>query len=202
MNAERPSDLIAGVRASHATLNDWVSRMTQEQVSAPSLLPGWSRGHLLTHIARNADSVVRRLEGAVRNVVADQYVGGAQGRAREIEDGAARALSVLVSDVRTSSEAVDAAFETFPDDAWDRLGRGVSGKQTPMHSLPLQRWREVEIHLLDLDLGYRPADWPEPFVDAALPEILRSLPKRSDKHALLSWALNRTAEAPELGSWG
>jgi maleylpyruvate isomerase len=202
VNVDRPGAEISGVRASHATLAEWVSRITDAQVGEPSLLPGWTRGHLLTHIARNADSVVRRLEGARRGEIADQYVGGAEGRAQEIEDGARRTAAELAEDVRSSAAAVDAAFADFPDGAWDRLGRGVSGHEAPMVELPLQRWREIEIHLLDLAIGYSPADWPDAFVDAALPQILKSLPKRSDKHALLSWALNRTSEAPDLGPWG
>ena len=38
-------------------------------VREASLCPPWSRGHVLTHLARNADSVVRRLEGAMRDEI-------------------------------------------------------------------------------------------------------------------------------------
>ena len=30
-------------------------------IAAPSLLPGWTRGHVITHIARNADGYVNLL---------------------------------------------------------------------------------------------------------------------------------------------
>jgi maleylpyruvate isomerase len=32
----------------------------EADVRAPSLLPGWTRGHVLSHIARNADGITRR----------------------------------------------------------------------------------------------------------------------------------------------
>ena len=54
----------------------------------PSLLPGWTRGHVLTHIARNADSFVRVLEAARRGEVVTQYEGGVDGRNADIEAGA------------------------------------------------------------------------------------------------------------------
>ena len=31
--------------------------ISDTQAREPSLLPGWSRGHVLTHIARNADGL-------------------------------------------------------------------------------------------------------------------------------------------------
>jgi len=31
--------------------------------------------------------------------------------------------------------------------------------------LPFRRWREVEVHLVDLGIGLTPADWPQELVD-------------------------------------
>lgn len=198
----RPIAELEGCRISHLTLDARVAALTDAQAKEPSLLPGWSRGHLLTHLARNADSIVRRLEGAMRNEIADQYLGGEQGRAQEIEAGANRSAEELIADLSGASAAVDAAFAAMPNDAWERLGRSYTGAESPVSGLALTRWKEVEIHLLDLDLGYGPSDWPDAFVESALPGVLRSLKRRADTHALLAWAINRSAGAPELGPWG
>src|SRR3954453_4137041 len=88
-----------GCRNSQATLLAALSGLTDEQARQPCLLPGWSVAHLLTHIARNADSVVRRFEGAIRGEVLDQYVGGPTGREAEIEAGVQRSAVELVADV-------------------------------------------------------------------------------------------------------
>ena len=74
-------------------------------VRRPSRLPGWTVGHVLAHVARNADSHRRRTEGAAVNEVVDQYPGGYAGRASEIEAGAGRPASELIVDVRFSADA-------------------------------------------------------------------------------------------------
>src|SRR5689334_24460238 len=117
----RPESEIKQCRAAHERLLATIADLDDVAVRRPSLLPGWTVGHLLTHLARNADSVVRRLDGARRHEIVDQYEGGFEGRAADIESGAARTLAALADDVATSSAAVDDAFATFPDDAWDRL---------------------------------------------------------------------------------
>jgi maleylpyruvate isomerase len=47
-----------------------------------------------------------------------------------------------------------------------------------MRELPWVRWREVEIHHLDLDAGYEASDWPVRFVSGALREVFATLPER------------------------
>src|SRR3954470_8521222 len=103
----RPTAFIEGCRGSHATLERHIAGLTDEVARQPSLLPDWTVGHVLSHIARNADSVVRRLEGAARGVVVDQYVGGPEGRATEIEEGAGRPATDLAADVRRTALEVE-----------------------------------------------------------------------------------------------
>jgi maleylpyruvate isomerase len=59
--------------------------MTDEDCRAPSLLPGWSRGRVLAHWARNADGQTRMLQAAMHGEVAAQYPGGDPQRAAEME---------------------------------------------------------------------------------------------------------------------
>ena len=192
---------VAGCRQSHATLEASIADLTDSDVRRPSLLPDWTIGHVLTHIARNADSVVRRLQGAIRDEVLDQYVGGAEGRAQEIESGAHRSAAELIEDVRRTNAAVDEICARMPVEAWPRLTRGVSGNETPASHVVFTRWREVEVHHVDLGRGYLPAQWPRDLVDAWLPELLEGLPRRTDPAQLLAWTLGR-APAPSVASWG
>jgi uncharacterized damage-inducible protein DinB len=57
---------VAGCANSHQRLLESLDSLTDEQARQPSNLPEWSVGHVLTHIARNADSHVRMLQGAER----------------------------------------------------------------------------------------------------------------------------------------
>ena len=48
------------VTSTEAVFTD-IEGLTDDQAREPSLLPGWSRGHVLTHLARNADAMVNLL---------------------------------------------------------------------------------------------------------------------------------------------
>jgi maleylpyruvate isomerase len=166
-----------------------------------SLLPGWTVGHVVTHLARNGEASVRRVQAAAQGEVVEQYVGGAEGRTAEIEAGAGRPAADLVADAAMWSQRLDAAFASFPADGWARPVRSVNDGEHPVGMLPFHRWREVEIHLVDLGLGFRPEDWSPGFVDRALPELVAGLSARTSPRALMAWLLGRDAP-PKLESWG
>jgi maleylpyruvate isomerase len=119
-------------------------------------LDGWTVGHLLTHIARHADSVVRMLNGQ------SQYEGGAEGRAEQIEAGADRDLDSLIADVRMSTWRLETRWAVQED--WKATATVVSGAVVACHELPFRRWREVAIHHVDLRIGYRFEDLDSEYV--------------------------------------
>ena len=41
-----------------------IEDLTDDDVRAPSLLPGWTRAHVISHISRNADALARVLAAA------------------------------------------------------------------------------------------------------------------------------------------
>lgn len=193
---------VAACAASHARLLAAVEGLADADLRAPSLLPGWSVGHVLTHLARNADSVVRRLVAAVERRQVTQYEGGAEGRAADIEAGAGRPASQLLPDLAEACSAVDALLPVLADEVWEREVLAGNGPKTvPASRLVYSRWREVEVHHLDLGRGYRPEDWPPELVRRMLPELLGTLPGRADPSALLAWATGR-GPVPELDPWG
>ena len=113
-----PDDEVARVAEAHARLARAVEGIGDDAVRRPTGLPGWSVGHVLTHLARNADSHVRRVTAATRGEVVDQYPGGAAGRTAEIDAGATRSASELVADVRQSADAVDRTFTGVDPALW------------------------------------------------------------------------------------
>ncbi|EWM68659.1 hypothetical protein MCBG_05793 [Micromonospora sp. M42] len=94
-----------------------VSGLTAADVAAPSLLPGWSRAHVLTHLARNADGFVNLLTSARTGEDIPMYA-SAQARAADIDAGADRGPADLLDDVRRSGQRFDAAVAAMPVDAW------------------------------------------------------------------------------------
>jgi maleylpyruvate isomerase len=197
-----PTECIEGVRTAHAELHAALAELDDATAHRPSRLPGWTVGHVLTHLARNADSVVRRLSSAQAGRLVEQYPGGADGRAAEIEAGAGRTAAELVADVRAAADAVDRLFDSVPADVWERPVRrsGPVDGTVPAARLAYSRWREVAVHHVDLGLAYTPADWPGTLVERMLPDLLAGLSRRTDPAMLAAWALDR-GPAPTLISW-
>jgi maleylpyruvate isomerase len=196
----RPDVDLARVRIATDRLLDGLAGLTDAQARQPSRLPGWTVGHVLTHLARNADSHVRRARAALTGEVVEQYPGGFAGRAADIEAGAGRPAAALVDDVRSTAAAADAAWAEVPAAAWSAESRDVGGRVRPLSALPARRWREVEIHHADLGLGFTWADWSDELIEAELPRLLAGLPGRADGRQLVAWLLGR-AGVPEVAPW-
>jgi maleylpyruvate isomerase len=189
----------------HARLLPTLERVDDATARQPSLLPGWSVGHVLTHLARNADSLVRILSAAARGEAVEQYEGGSGQRAADIDAGAGRSAADLRDDVLSAAGRLERAFADLPLDAWD--GNGLAGGIVwPCRTLPFHRRREVEVHHVDLGLGYTAAHWPADYVEWELPMALSSLPDRlagdPQRRAVLAWLLGRGDQPPmDLSAW-
>ncbi len=193
-----PTEWVQGCVAAQRALDRTLEALDDPAVRRPSHLPGWSVGHTLTHLARNADSVVWRLLGAARGEERDQYPGGLAQRQADIEGGAGRSAAELILDVRHTSAAVERAMEELPDPAWDAPSRNSRGVAESSRMVVLSRWREVVLH--HGDLGLEPVALPRALVSACLPRDLLGLADRTDPVELWAWALGR-GDPPVLRPW-
>ena len=150
-----------------------VDGLSDADVAQPSLLPGWTIGHVLTHVARNADSHSRRTAAALRGEVVDQYPGGYAGREAEIEAGAGQDAKELLADVAGTAEALQVVWAQVPPDVWSRMTRDVGGHERPLRLLPARRWQELEVHVVDLGIGITHREWPDEFVTVWLADSAR-----------------------------
>jgi maleylpyruvate isomerase len=196
--AAAPADWVAGCMAAQAALDTALADLDDAAARRPSLLPGWSVGHVLTHIARNADSVVWRLEGAALGELRDQYPGGLEQRKADIQAGADRSAAELTVDVRRTSADVAAVVAELPAGAWDAPSHTSRGVVESSRDAILSRWREVVVH--HGDLGLAPVPLPAGLVDAWLPRELALLAERTDPARLLSWIIGR-GDPPVLAAW-
>jgi maleylpyruvate isomerase len=171
-----PTTSLTALRTSTAALLRGVDaeRWSDAEVRAPSLLPGWTRGHVLAHIARNADGITRTLSGALRGRVVARYPGGRQGRDADIEAAAGRGFAELAADVRESAERLDRLFGAVADaDGWE-----LPTDDRPAGRYVIARWREVEVHRIDLAGAYTADEWPAELIDYLLPELADGLAAR------------------------
>ena len=161
--------------------------LSDAQVREASALPGWTRGHVLSHIARNADGLRNLLIWARAGTETPMYL-SAQSRNDDIVAGAGRPGAALAADVRGSAAAFAAEAANMPDDAWVSQVRALNGPPFPALGVLDRRLSEVEIHHVDLAAGYSPADWPAGFVADALPGVAESFTGRGDTPRCLIWA--------------
>lgn len=144
------------------------------ELRQPSLLPGWTRGHLLTHLARNADAMRNLLAGARSGEERLMYA-SLEGREEEIEQGARRSSKELAEDLASSAMALRTVMLGLPDDAWQFPVRVPDSGPFPAEQLLPRRLVEVELHHGDLGTGYGPAAWPASFAAMELAEPMHSL---------------------------
>ncbi len=155
---------IAMATTAHRRLLDDLDRLLVDDdldVAAPSALPGWSVGHVITHVTNSGDGHALIFEAAQRGEVGRQYPHGLEGREADIEAGAPRPADVQVADLRTSIERLEALWAAS---TWDGTGILALGAEVALADLPFFRLREVAIHHVDLRIGFGFGDLPPPYV--------------------------------------
>jgi maleylpyruvate isomerase len=201
---DRASDLC---RDAFRRLLETVSGVTDDQVSRPCRLPGWTVGHVLSHLARNADGHSRRLEGALAGRDVPKYEGGSEQRAKEIADGAVRPAAEIVADLVASQRRLDDLFTESSVAGWPSphlVGDTSYGPQ----GCPSHRLREIEMHHVDLGLGYQPTSWPDEYVGWELNVLLNTVPERladpRHRRDLVAWLAGRGPVPSDLTlePWG
>jgi maleylpyruvate isomerase len=204
------AELLDAVARSQTAVEATLEGVTDDQAREPSLLPGWSRGHVITHLARNADALHRFAVGVITGEAApEMYPGGPAARAAAIEEGAGRPAELLAADVRFAGRRVIESLRTITEDRYETPVNWR--KRVPARQVPVLRWRELEIHHVDLGLDYSTADWPEGFVEHTLESELPALAERHPdvtvpelpRTELLAWVIGRpTREGlPPVPAW-
>ncbi|WP_329278436.1 maleylpyruvate isomerase family mycothiol-dependent enzyme [Streptomyces sp. NBC_01451] len=192
--ADHERDL-ASVRDATERLLTAAAKLNNDSVAEPSRLPGWTRGHVLAHIARNADALVNVLEGR------PMYASG-EARDAGIERDAPRPLDVQLSDVGESAARFQEAGAVPAD--WSRTVELRNGVTDIASRVPFRRWAEVELHHVDLGIGYELEDLPAEFTEREItfladrftghPEVPRTV-LTDGTHA---WSTGSEAGGPEV----
>lgn len=130
-----------------------VRALDPAQVGAPSLCEGWTKGHVLAHISRNADALLNLVTSAVTGEVVPMYASAAA-RDVDIEAGARRPLDEQVADLETSAARLGAASQGLTDDLADHTVTARNNVVVRVGALPFMRLREVVYHHVDLGSGF------------------------------------------------
>jgi maleylpyruvate isomerase len=202
-------EIVRAVRHGHTRLAALVAGLDDAAAPAATALPGWHRGHLLTHLINLSDAFVRQTEYARRGERVDVYDGGRPARDAAIEAGADRPIRVLRAELSRATGQLDQAWAALDPVDWERP---VSYRDGTMRDVLLAQWREIEIHTTDLLLGYRPAGWTLAFVNHLMAFLAARVPDGTAL-ALLSrdrsrrWELGAgqpveiVGDPPDLATW-
>ncbi|WP_256840938.1 maleylpyruvate isomerase family mycothiol-dependent enzyme [Ornithinimicrobium cryptoxanthini] len=168
LSAGRAIDLLADAdRALAVTM----ARMTEAQLHESSRCDGWTRAHVLAHVARNADGLQHLVQWATSGREHPAYSSPEQ-RDQDIEEGARQPLPRLRADVVAASNAFRSRVETLRGRTDLSEVRIASGRPTPGDRVPWMRLREVTYHHVDLDLGFTFAHVPPEVVRAGITEAV------------------------------
>ncbi len=164
LDAKLLNECVEGCAQSHQLLLVSVDALTAQQFSEPSRLHGWTRAHIIGHLAMNAQSHVHLIACAMRGEHGQQYPGGAAQRNNDIEIASSWPHEKLVTSLRKAIYLLEGAWAGATLDAWQATATVASGASVPIHELVFNRWRETVVHLTDMNIGHEYTQWPPTYV--------------------------------------
>ena len=161
-----------------------VGALPDDALRRPSALPGWTRAHVVAHLARNAEALTRLATWARTGVETPMYP-SREARAADIESSADAPDQTLRDELVSTAEDLDAAFAALDATTWRNTVRSALERPLPAVEVPWMRIREVWLHAVDLDAGATLADLPPEVVDALLDDATGMLTTRDGCPAAL-----------------
>jgi maleylpyruvate isomerase len=146
------SEGLVAVRRAAAAVCELVDELDDAALCAPTGLTGWTRGHVVSHLARNADGLVNLLHWARTGIESPMYTSPAD-REAAIVEGANRLARVQQEDLRAADERFFMATEVMSESDWEARVVNGQGLTIGASLVPWMRLTELLVHLVDLDVG-------------------------------------------------
>ncbi|PPK66804.1 maleylpyruvate isomerase [Actinokineospora auranticolor] len=179
----RAADAHQALTEAWAVLHRVVAELPEPAFRAPSRLPGWSKAHVVTHLARNADALVNLMTWARTGIEHPAYASRAD-RDADIAAGAERLAQVIREDLYAACDRFHTAFHRLSDAEWSATVTHPSGLQLVAAELPELALFEAWHHLVDLDAGVEFGDLPAAQLDRLLDIAVRPVRLRADGEPL------------------
>jgi maleylpyruvate isomerase len=154
-----------------------VGALPDDAFREPCALPGWTRAHLVAHVARNAEALTRLATWARTGVETPMYP-DPDARAADIESTAKAPVDTLRAELLSTARDLDAALAALDEQTWQATVRSAQGRAMPAADVPWMRIREVWLHAVDLDAGASLEDVPAEVVDTLLDDATGMLSGR------------------------
>jgi maleylpyruvate isomerase len=175
----RPDTTLGWMSGGTALFQRAAHALTDQDFASPSHLQGWSRAHVVAHMADNADALVNLLTWARTGIETPMYPSPAA-RADRIEEGARRPPRELYAELLASGGRLADALAGLPEECWDKTVRTARGREVPASEVAWMRTREVWVHAVDLDAGASFDDVPREICAALLDDVAFFLGSRPE----------------------
>jgi maleylpyruvate isomerase len=142
-----------------------------DDLPAATALPGWTRAHVVAHLAANAEAVGNLVRWAATGERTPMYSSPDQ-RAADIEKASTFGPAELVAWFGASASALEAAMDELTEDQWRARVVTAQGREVPASETPWMRAREVFVHAVDLDTGVGFDDLPAGFLEALVEDVI------------------------------
>ena len=173
--------------------------LDEAALGAPSALPGWTRRHLLAHVAANAEALGNLVHWAATGEPTPMYSSPGD-RAAGIERGALLPDAELGAWLRAAAQALDDAMTKLSAGQWQAPVLTAQGRTVPATEVPWLRAREVYVHAVDLATGLSFAELPAGFCAALCDDVIAK--RRSAPGPALVFAAADTGGRWELPGTG
>jgi maleylpyruvate isomerase len=194
-------EALSTVRLGTSYFRRALSRLSDKEFDDASLLPGWSRRHLVAHVGYNARAVARLVTWVATSVETPMY-SSPQARQEEIELGATQRPDALRSLCEHAAIDLDVRWRDLPDDRWTEKVVTAQGRTVPVSETLWMRSREVWLHAVDLGVGERIAEIPEGVQERLLGDIVTMWEKRDELDGLALSSSRRDGSVRSFGANG
>lgn len=165
------------VRRGTAFWHRKVEELSDAELDEPTLLPGWTRRHLIAHVGYNARAISRLVQWANTGVETPMYASPEE-RAQEIQLGATMPARALRHLNHHAAVSLNVEWRDTPEKAWRSDVKTAQGRTVPLTETVWMRTREVWLHAVDLDNGARFSDIPSEVLIGLLQDIVELWGKR------------------------
>lgn len=188
---------------------DAVDSLTEADYDAATLLPGWTRRHLIAHVAANGIALGNLVHWAASGEPTPMYT-SPQERAAGIERGVSMPAAELAGWTHHSANALAKAIGSLTQRQWRTEVVTAQRRKVPATEIPWMRSRELLVHTVDLDHGVGFLDLPSNFLEALVEDICvkrgidpSALPggPLADVTAWLAGRPHGLDDTPEIGPW-
>ncbi|MEU3269891.1 maleylpyruvate isomerase family mycothiol-dependent enzyme [Saccharomonospora sp. NPDC006951] len=177
---EAPAERLTLARRGTAYFARKLNELGDAALDEDSLLPGWSRRHVIAHVGYNARALTRLVDWARTGVENPMYASAEQ-RAAEIELGATTPARALRNLFAHTEVALNVAWRDLPGECWDAEVRTAQGRLVPVRETAWMRTREVWLHAVDLGNGGDTRDFPSELLTALCADVVGSWERRGEK---------------------